>query len=128
RHAYSRCAHDEHDVPMTCAHFSRIGHYLGHNFIRIYTAFYGMAWNKVAPILEGKRQTRRTLRNRPEPASLTDAEPAEYHPQQIIRSELPGDAVQPLLRQPQFFGEQIQRLIIARRQFGGDVEMFTRRF
>jgi hypothetical protein len=45
-----------------------------------------------------------------EPRSLPDAEPAENHPQQVIRRELPRDLAQPLLRQPQLLGKEIQLL------------------
>jgi putative transposase len=62
---------------------------------------------------------------------FSDTEPAENHPQQIIRRKFPGDAVQPVLRQPQLFREQVERLIaglvVRRRMMRGHVEMVARR-
>ena len=49
--------------------------------------------------------------------------PAENQPHQIIRTELAGDAAQPVLRRPQFFGEQVQRAIGLLRELIGLVEM-----
>ena len=51
-------------------------------------------------------QPRASLGNR----LFSNTKPAEDHPQQIIAGKRPGDAVQRLLRQPQLFGKQVERL------------------
>src|SRR5690606_4998288 len=44
--------------------------------------------------------------------SLSDTETRENLAQQVVAAELPGDGAQLLVRQAQFFGKQIQHLIV----------------
>src|SRR5260370_42515364 len=50
--------------------------------------------------------TWRCGRRRTKEASLSDTEPGEYPPEQILAGELPGDLAQGLLRCAQLLGDQ----------------------
>jgi hypothetical protein len=59
--------------------------------------------------------------------SLSDAEAAEDHAEQIVRRKRAGDARQLGLRQAQLFGEQVEPLIGLGCVRGGEVEVLARR-
>ena len=54
---------------------------------------------------------------------FADTKPAKNCSQQIVGRKFAGNAIQPLLRQTQLFGEQVERLIVLRCQFGGVMQM-----
>ena len=49
---------------------------------------------------------------------LTNAKFRENHTQQVVRSELTRDFAQSVLRQTQFFGQQVQRLVLGGQVLG----------
>ena len=56
-------------------------------------------------------------------ALLADAEPAEDHAEQVVGTELAGDAGELVLRQPQFLGKQVQHCVAPRRVPGRILQM-----
>jgi len=55
--------------------------------------------------------------------SLADTEAAKNHTKQIVRRERAGDRIQLILREPQFFGEQIECLRVLRGMVGCQLQM-----